>query len=110
MLLRGKEYPSARLLLLALAEHVSEGTVCFPGQSRLAAMRGVSDRQVRSLLLDLAARGLITVEHRPGQGRGRKSNVYRLEMGNRQPASASRGDQPEPGFRMPGRTGRPDDG
>ena len=65
--------PSARLLLLALAEHVSEGTICFPGQSRLAAMCGVSDRQVRSLLRDLTARGLITVEHRPGQGRGRKS-------------------------------------
>jgi len=93
--------PSARLLLLALAEHVSEGTICFPGQSRLAAMCGVSDRQVRSLLRDLAARGLITVEHRPGQGRGRKSNVYRLEMGNRQPASVSPDDQPEPSFRNP---------
>jgi hypothetical protein len=104
--------PSARLLLLALAEHVSDGATCFPGQSRLAAMCGISDRQVRSLLRELQARGLITVEHRPGEGRGRKSNVYRLELGNRQSASACPKDQAETDFRNPasgcqGATGTP---
>ena len=107
--------PSARLLLLALAEHVSDGATCFPGQSRLATMCGISDRQVRSLLRELQARGLITVEHRPGQGRGRKSNVYRLELGNRQSASVCLEAQPEVGFRNPasgcqGATGSPEQG
>ena len=107
--------PSARLLLLALAEHVSDGATCFPGQFRLAAMCGISDRQVRSLLRELQARGLITVEHRPGQGRGRKSNVYRLELGNRQSASACPEDQAETSFRNPtsgcqGATGSPGQG
>ena len=91
--------PSPRLLLLALAEHVHHGVTCFPGQARLAAMCCVSDRQVRNLLQELQGRGLISVEHRPGQGGGRKSNVYRLEMGNRQPVSACLEEQPEPRFR-----------
>ena len=93
--------PSTRLLLLALAEHVQHGGTCFPGQVRLAAMCGVSERQVRNLLQELGSRGLISVQHRPGQGRGRKSNLYRLEMGNRQPVSACLERQPEIQFRSP---------
>jgi predicted ArsR family transcriptional regulator len=79
--------PSTRLLLLALAEHVRDGVTCFPGQTRLAAMCGVTERQLRNLLHELRDRGLVTVEHRPGQGGGRKSNLYRLEMSNRKPDS-----------------------
>jgi hypothetical protein len=74
-----------RLLLVALAEHVRDGVTCFPGQARLAAMCSVSERQVRNLLRELQVRGLITVEHRPGQGSGRKSNLYRLAMIDRRP-------------------------
>ena len=73
-----------RLLLVALAEHVRDGTTCFPGQTRLAAMCSISERQVRNLLRELQVRGLITVEHRAGQGAGRRSNLYRLAMGKRQ--------------------------
>ena len=73
-----------RLLLVALAEHVRDGTTCFPGQTRLAALCSISERQVRNLLRELQVRGLITVEHRAGQGAGRRSNLYRLAMGNRQ--------------------------
>ena len=107
--------PSSRLLLLALAEHVHEGVTCFPGQARLAAMCGVSDRQVRNLLRELQGRGLIVVEHRPGQGGGRKPNVYRLEMGIRQPVSVCHEQQPETDLRnaisgYPGATGSPAQG
>ena len=94
--------PSTRLLLLALAEHVREGMTCFPGQARLAARCGVSDRQVRNLLQELQGRGLISVEHRPGQGGGRKSNLYRLAMGNRQPDSYCPEGYLEAGFRNAG--------
>jgi hypothetical protein len=73
-----------RLLLVALAEHVRDGTTCFPGQTRLAAMCGISERQVRNLLRELQVRGLVKVEHRAGQGAGRRSNLYRLAMGKRQ--------------------------
>ena len=91
-----------RLLLLALAEHVRDEATCFPGQTRLAAMCSVSDRQVRNLLQQLRGRGLITVENRPGQGGGRKSNLYRLAMGHRQPDSAYPEGHPEPGSRNAG--------
>jgi hypothetical protein len=93
----------ARLLLLALAEHVREGaTTCFPGQARLAALCSVSDRQVRNLLRELQARGLISVEHRAGQGDGRRSNRYRLAMGGRKPDSDCPERNPEAGFRNGG--------
>jgi hypothetical protein len=76
---------AARLMLIALAEHVRDGTTCFPGQARLAAMCDISERQVRNLLRELQRKGVITVEHRPGLGVGRKSNLYRLAMGHRAP-------------------------
>ena len=88
-----------RLLLLALAEHVRDGVTCFPGQARLAAMCSVSDRQVRNLLQQLRSRGLITVENRPGQGGGRKSNLYRLTMHNRKPDADCPVGNPESGSR-----------
>ena len=91
-----------RLLLLALAEHVRDGATCFPGQARLAAMCSVSDRQVRNLLQQLRGRGLITVENRPGQGGGRKSNLYRLTMHNRKPDADCPVGNPEPGSRNAG--------
>jgi hypothetical protein len=92
-----------RLLLVALAEHVREGaTTCFPGQARLAALCSVSERQVRNLLRELRVRGLISVEHRAGQGGGRSSNRYRLAMGERKPAADCPGGYPEAGFRNGG--------
>jgi len=102
--------PSARLLLLALAEHVSEGTICFPGQSRLAAMCGVSDRQVRSLLGDLAARGLITVEHRPGQEADASpmSIAWRWATGSLLPLAPMTNRNPASGTRLPDARGQPE--
>ena len=87
---------SARLLLVALAEHVRDGTTCFPGQARLAAMCGISERQVRNLLRELQVRGLITVEHRAGQGSGRRSNLYRLAQECRVCARDTRRVDPSP--------------
>jgi|GEM_PF-5239878 len=89
----------ARIVLLALAEHVGEGgQTCFPGQVRLAVMCSISERQLRNVLRELERRGLITIEHRAGQGEGRLSNVYRLAMSDRPPVS----DSPQvPGARMP---------
>jgi hypothetical protein len=88
-----------RLLLLALAEHVRDGTTCFPGQTRLAAMCSVSERQVRNLLRELQLRGLISVEHRAGQGSGRRSNLYRLAMVERPPDPDCPEGYLEAGFR-----------
>ena len=43
-------------------------------------MCGVSERQLRNGLRELKRRGLVAMEHRPGQGEGRRSIVYRLAM------------------------------
>jgi hypothetical protein len=45
---------------------------------------------------------LITVENRPGQGGGRKSNLYRLAMDHRQPDADFPARNPEPGSRNAG--------
>lgn len=79
-----------RVVLLALAEQVGEeGASCFPAQGRLAAMRDISERQLRNLLRELERRGLIAIEHRPAQGGGRRSNVYHLAMSEGPPVSES---------------------
>ncbi|QIT54104.1 helix-turn-helix domain-containing protein [Aquisalimonas sp. 2447] len=105
-----QELPAtAKLVLLALAECVNgrDGQgACYPGQGRIAAMCGISDRQVRNVLRDLEYRGLVETVHRPGTGRGRRSNVYRLVCaGNRKPASGSEvpdaREQTETQFRKP---------
>ena len=105
-----QELPAtAKLVLLALADFCNgrDGQgACYPGQGRIAAMCGISDRQVRNILRDLEGRGLVETVHRPGAGRGRRSNVYRLACdGNRKQASGSdipdADGQTEPGFRKP---------
>jgi hypothetical protein len=79
-----------RVVLLALAEHVGEeGASCFPGKGRLAAMCGISERQLRNVLRELERRGLIAIEHRLVRGDERRSNVYRLAMSEGPPVSES---------------------
>lgn len=75
--------PTPKLVLLALAECVNDRAaepLCWPGQERLAQLCRVSVRQVRRVLTGLVEQGLITVEHRPGHGKGRLPNVYRLRF------------------------------
>lgn len=78
-----------KMLLVALAEHANEEGVCWPSQARLAAMCAISDRQARTHLARFQELGLVVVEHRPGDGAGRKSNVYRLCLGDRTQATGS---------------------
>lgn len=74
--------PTTKLVLLALAHAVNGGYRsawgCCPGQSRLAAECGISERQVIKHLQELKRRGLIEITPRAGDGRGRRSNAYRL--------------------------------
>lgn len=61
---------------LALMRHAFGKDAVFPGQERLALLRGVDTRTVRRHLEDLVARGLIAVE--PPNPPGRPTNTYRL--------------------------------
>lgn len=77
-----QELPAtAKLVLLALAEHADPQGVCWPGQSRLAGMCGLSVRHLRRVCRELADRGLLKIEHRAGCGSGRFTDSYRLVCG-----------------------------
>lgn len=61
---------------LALMRHAFGKDAVFPGQERLALLRGVSARSIHTHLLELEARGLIVIE--PQQPPERPTNTYRL--------------------------------
>lgn len=92
--------PTAKLVLLALAECVNDRSVeplCWPGQERLAQLCGVSVRQVRRVLAGLVEQGLIAIEHRPGHGKGRLPDVYRLRFTTGVDGGRDQEDRPERG-------------
>ena len=107
--------PSTKLVLLALAQCVnSRGPgSCYPGQDRLAAMCGLKVRQLRNVLDDLTARGLIEIDHRGRAGGGRRTNSYRLAPMQQTPDP--RGGKPaifntsnrQPSADLGGQTGNP---
>jgi hypothetical protein len=76
ILTRSDISPGAKLCYAALLMYGRQKGSCFPGQGRLAADIGVSDRSVRTYLGELRDVGLVQITRR-GLG---KSNVYRLLM------------------------------
>lgn len=64
----------ARLAFAMLASFAWEDESCFPGQEKVAAMLGVSDRSLRGYIGELKAAGAVEVERR-GLG---KTNRYVL--------------------------------
>lgn len=66
----------AKLVYAMLLKYARELQECFPGQQRLAADIGSSERSVRRWLQDLEAVGLIDIKRR-GQG---KPNLYTVHL------------------------------
>lgn len=81
-------------VLVLLADHADELWSCFPSQERLARDSAQTERSVRRHLARLEELGLITVEARYGEGRGRVGSRYRLHEKALQ-ALAARGPEPE---------------
>ena len=70
----GREHsPTARLVALAIADHLNKRGEAWPSQRRLAELVGCSERRVRSALR-VVAREVFTV-HRRGRG---LTSIYRL--------------------------------
>lgn len=65
--------PGAKLCYAALAYHAGKRDHCWPSERRLAALLGVSVRQVRRYVAQLVAGGWITVARTPGG-----SSTYRF--------------------------------
>ncbi|QCO16964.1 helix-turn-helix domain-containing protein (plasmid) [Azospirillum brasilense] len=68
---------SARVVLLALADHANEAFEAWPSQATLAGMAKVTDRQVRKALRRLVELGEIT----PIRTGPRGVTVYRITCG-----------------------------
>jgi hypothetical protein len=65
----------AKMTYVVLLSYAWQTESCFPGQERMAADMGVTDRSVRAYLGELVERGLLEVTRR-GQG---MTNVYLLK-------------------------------
>jgi GntR family transcriptional regulator len=67
-------------LLLALAAHAGPEQECWPGVERLAAIVGLTGRQVRRVLRSLEKSGFVQVFKRERQDGTQTSNLYRLRF------------------------------
>lgn len=72
------ETQSAKLVLLALADHADHDGVCWPGMRHVEAKAGVSRRTVFRAISSLTKAGLIEADERTRDDGGRSSNLYRL--------------------------------
>ncbi len=75
---RGVLRPAEVLLLWMLADHADEAWSCHPSHQKLAQESNQSKRTVTSQIGRLRELGLISVENRYGQGRGRIGVRYFL--------------------------------
>jgi hypothetical protein len=83
-----------KLLLVCLADHANDQGISWPSQQTLARRMGVSDRQVRTMLVELVDGGLVEVIPRGG-----KSNYYKVLV----PRNSTSTPEPEfhPGTEVP---------
>ncbi len=76
--------PTAKLVLMALADEADDTGFCFPSHRRLVTKCSITDRSVRRILGELADRGFLVVETRHRPDRSQTSNGYRLACGEPQ--------------------------
>lgn len=78
---------SAQALFPVLMRHTSESGECFPGEDRLAAMSGLTEKTVRAASLELAAAGLVGIR-RIISRTGRRIKLYSITHHGAQGADA----------------------
>lgn len=81
--------PSAKFVLVALADMADEGHSCYPGQQKLATMTGHGVRTVRRQLLELEIGGYLRRERRFDASGHRTSDRYVLPVGEKIPSGQS---------------------
>jgi len=59
--------PSAKAVLVALADHADERGICWPSVARLCRFTSLAERTVRAALHRLVDAGAISLGERPGQ-------------------------------------------
>lgn len=80
-----------KIVLVAVADLSVDG-LCTAPQAEVAERSGYSPRQLRRILaqLCLAEYGFLSREIRPGKGKGRQTDAYRLSMPEQQAAKLTR--------------------
>ena len=73
--------PSAKSVLLVLANRADQHGRCWPGIDGISEQTELARRTVIAKIKELQLKRLLCVEHRGGTGEGRKSNVYLLHIG-----------------------------
>ena len=69
--------PSAKLVLLSLADHANDDGECWPSQGNIAADCGITRQTVNEQIRRLVEAGLLKIEHR-FNGTGQQANRYFL--------------------------------
>ena len=85
--------PTAKLVLMALADEADDAGYCFPSHRRIAAKASVTERTARRVIAELEVRGYLCVSPRYRPDRSRTSNGYQLASGD-PPEKVSRGEGP----------------
>lgn len=71
-------HPAQKLTLLAIADRANDDGDCWPGIASLEAKCSIPRRTLIRALAALETGGYLTIQHRAGNGAGRKTNQYRL--------------------------------
>jgi hypothetical protein len=72
--------PTAKFVLVLLANLADDDGMCWPGIDYIASKSQHGRRTIVRAISDLERAGLVSKQVRPGRGGGRMSNVYRLAM------------------------------
>lgn len=82
--------PTEKLVLIALADHVTKDGHGWPAVPLLACEVGLSERQVQRILKSLTARGLIRRQTRLRRNGARTSDLYTLVLPAARPVASPR--------------------
>lgn len=73
--------PTEKLILIILANYADEKGSCYPSLKHIAEICGLKDtKNIRKILKDFEAKGLIQIESRKKQDGGNLSNRYHLRI------------------------------
>lgn len=88
--------PSAKAVLLSIANYADAHGECWQDQQTLADGAECGVRQFRTIVTKLVSRGLVERKRRGGSGRGRQTDLLRLRM-RELPAIITASRRPESG-------------
>ena len=82
--------PTAKFILIVLANYADEKGTCYPSYRHIANIVGLKDTKgVQRTIKSLADMGLLKINNRKNDSGGNTSNLYELTMGSETPTPLS---------------------